>query len=199
MKNEKPDREKCLRFIVLIPHRDSQGCVENYRQRLFAEGFFGAYAFPAAAPLALVSRAYKSEELKALAHELRALTLSNDGKITPRQTAQVACPLGEGVTFFGPQLDLPSPETLSGLRNEKLRFLFPTIVLCAALLGPREEKPRISEMPVPGFRAARIANLAIRPLEGGAAPYSYEWRLGPECWLPGFRLAPFPFTLSKTL
>jgi hypothetical protein len=187
MKNEKPDRVKPYRFIVLIPHRDSQRCLGIYRKSLFAEGFFGAYAFPVAAPLALVSKPFKSEELKVLSHELRAVTLSNNGKLSPSGAVQVVCPLVEGAAFFGPRLDLPSLETISGLSNEKVNFLFPDIVLCAAILGPNEEKPRVSEIPVTSFRAARIANLAIRPLEGGAAPYSYEWRLGPEGWLPAFR------------
>jgi len=175
-----------FRFIVLIPHRDSRGLLENYRQRLFAGGFAGAYAFPVLAPLAQVSRSFSPEELKALAHELRSLTLSNDGKITAGRPGRVVCPPAEGAVLFGPLLDLPSPETISGLSNEKARFLFPQIVLCAALLGPKEETPDISGLSVISFRAAGIANLAIRPLEGGAAPYSFEWRLGQERWLPAF-------------
>ncbi|MDR3145901.1 MAG: hypothetical protein LBU21_06460, partial [Treponema sp.] len=68
-----------LRFVVLIPHRDSQRALWEYRRRLFAAGLDGAWSFPALAPLALVSRPCDPGELKALARSLRDLTLSGGG------------------------------------------------------------------------------------------------------------------------
>jgi hypothetical protein len=162
--------------------------LEKLSRKLFAGGYSGAYSFPAAVPLALVSQPYENEELKALAHELRQKTLLKDGKISTGPSVEVLCPQAENIFFFGPLLDLPPPETFIGLNNDKLLFTFPKIVLCAAVLGPKDEKVTLENMCVPfSFRAARIANLAIRPLEIGTAPYSWEWRLGPDCWLPAYK------------
>ena len=181
---------KPLRFIVLIPHRDSCVLLEKYRQRLFSLGFTGAYSFPAAAPLAMVSLSYNFSELKALAHELRCISHSKNGKITAGETARVSCPMTGTAAFFGPLLDLPPLDTLNGWNNEKLTFIFPRTLLCAAILSAdnrdqKEEKLSIPDFTSFSFRAAKVSNLAIRPLK--ASPYSYEWRLGPDCWLPAYK------------
>ena len=184
------------KFIVLLPHRDSRLVLDDFRQRFFAAGFNGAYAFPPVAPLARVSQAYNGEELKALAQGLRRLSLLKDRKFT---ASQLSCPqagIMEGTDFFGPLLDLPPLDGI--LVSDKVLFTFPRTVLCAALLGQVDgelltlkliSNTKRSFVQAPdfqpfSFRAAMVTNLAIRPLKRGAAPYSFEWRLGPGCWLP---------------
>jgi len=193
-----------LRLLVLLPHRDSQNIITNYRQELFAAGFKGAYSFPAAAPLAILSKPFDRDELKHTAGTIREATLSGDGKITAAGFKISACPgLLKTAGFFGPVLDLQLSQCLSENQNEKINFIFTEAVLCAAVvdtLSAETTSPGLAESgeiadtgkspPVLKqfcFRAARIANMAIRPLEDGAAPYSFEWRLGPECWLPSYR------------
>ena len=149
--NKTSKKTKPLRFIVLVPHRDCRGILEDYRQRLFSKGFSGAYSFPPVAPLAIVSSSYKKEELIVISHALRQTTLLKDGKITASGTAQTFCPHifphGEGFTFFGPLLDLPPLETIPGLinseNNGKVLYTFPKVVLCTALLKSWEtQKPK---------------------------------------------------------
>ena len=177
--------KKIFRFIVLVPHRDSRLLLEEYSAVLFRHGTAGARAFPVSAPLALVSRSFNRDELKALAHELRYMSLQTDGRISAGSAALLGCPGGIPFPdFFGPLLDLGSPESMEALKNEKLLYPFSKTLLCAALLGPDAKAPSVPCQPL-SFRAASVSNLAIRQLEEN--PYSYEWRLGPLCWLPAYR------------
>jgi len=50
------------------------------------------------------------------------------------------------------------------------------------------EKRAFGETPALSFRAAAVANLAIRPLAGGEAGFSFEWKIGPPEWLPGYKI-----------
>jgi hypothetical protein len=171
------------RFIVLVPHRDPLRLLEEYRARLFAAGFPGAYSFPMAAPLASVSRFFSVDELKGLARNIRGLT---SGKFTTEGTGFYA--EGEqGLPFFGPRLNIYIEESLfPPTARAKILGVFSPPVLCAALLAPKERPPS-EEGPVISFRAASLANLAIRPLENGAAGYSFEWKMGPLVWLPKYK------------
>ena len=195
--HEKIRSGKTARFLVLLPHRDSRNLLENYRQKLFAFGFAGAYSFPPAAPLALLSRSLDRNELKQIAREIRKITLTRNGKITAGNSDTVHFPAGgpfENAAFFGPVLDLQPPESIPGIDNEKTLYVLPKAVLCAAVTDPANSSafsntaclnpPDLTPF---SFRAAIITNLVIRPLENGAAPFSFEWRLGPECWLPAYK------------
>jgi hypothetical protein len=193
----------------LLPHRDSQNILDDYRRKLFAAGFMGAYSFPAAAPLALLSGPLSKGELKKIASEIRDSTLKNEGKITASGIGLVRCPENTpfgGSTFYGPLLDF-SAEGLSGLANEKAFYIFPKLILCAAItsvsatktadtdaisdiktspIAPKDEQLP-AEFPELSFRAAMVSNLAISPLKSGAVPYSQKWSMGPGCWLPRYK------------
>ena len=224
-------KKEAYRFIVLIPHRDSLRPLEEYRVRLFATGFPGAWSFPMAAPLASVSHFFSGDELKGLGRNIRELTKETDGKILcsgsvlakftmeenkPRsytegteeerrrpltgaqgygdrkeekRTLTEAQGHGEkeDISFFGPQLNFHIEESLfPQMARVKIINIISPPVLCAALLAP-EEMPPSEEGPGISFRAASLANLAIRPLESGAANYSFEWRIGPLIWLPKYK------------
>ena len=170
-----------FRFVVLIPHRDAAAPLRALNRALFAAGFTGAFAFPAVAPAALVSRPFTGQDLRSLARTLRELSLRDgrDGTIRSGAMGSVSCPAASGLTFYGPLLDLPVPEPFPG--EAPLRF--PSLVLCAALIRPGE-KPGIN----PGaasfsFRAAAVANMILRPLASGSYP-SFEWKIGSPRWLP---------------
>jgi hypothetical protein len=186
-----------FRFAVLVPHRDSRRLVEACRPSLFAAGFLGAWSFPAAAPLARLSRPLTAPELKALAFSLREASLAGgrDGRIASGEPADLPCPGAGGALegafrFWGPVLDLPvpawqdicPPETFPG---DPAYTPFPSAVLCAALIPgglPPGASPPV--LPALSFRAAAAANLAIRPLASGTPGYSFRWRIGPLFWLP---------------
>jgi hypothetical protein len=193
-------------LIIIVPHRDSLKPLEEYRAKLFAAGFHGAWSFPMAAPLASVSRPFSGEELKGLGRNIRELTNKTDGKIycsgsalskfttedteegrrRPRTGAR-GHGEQEGLTFFGVPLNLLIEEAIFPLTAKaKILKTFSPPVLCAALLAP-EERPPSEGGPFISFRAASLANLAIRPLESGAAGYSFEWKMGPLVWLPKYK------------
>jgi hypothetical protein len=78
---------------------------------------------------------------------------------------------------------------------------FPALVIGAALAAPAEAPPweQIRDLPPAGpgfFRAAMVANLSIKPLDGpaGSVPeaaenYSFQWRMDKPRWLPALRNA----------
>ena len=182
---------KLFHFIILIPGSDTGKILDEYRAVLFARGFYGAYSFPPAAPLAELSQPFNRNELKELAINIRKLTMAHDGKIYGTETG-ASTGFGE-LSFFGLQLDIPTaekiyPETAKG---KIVRSLFPP-VLCAAIV-PSGENPMPKEGPSLSFRAAALANLAIYPLPGGgkgeAPAYSFEWKTGEPVWLPAHKKA----------
>jgi hypothetical protein len=183
------------RFIILIPHRDALLGHDNYRQSLFAAGFSGAYSFPSAAPLAEVSRPFSPDELKELARNIRKSTEKKDGRISGSASVFVSrkdvfTSIGfKSLSFFGPALDLDIGEYHFPLSaKEKLIRVFSPFILCAALVeaGFNIEGKNMPIEPALSFRAAALANMAIRPLVEGEACFSFEWRIRPPVWLPHF-------------
>jgi hypothetical protein len=181
------------RFIILIPARDTQKLLHEYQDALFTNGFYGAYSFPPVAPLAELSSPFNRDELKELAGNIRKLTLARDGKISSAESC-LKSGFGE-YSFFGPRLDFPADppaieELLSATAGGKIIRVFSPPVLCAALARPGETRSP-KEEPTLSFRAAALANLALRPLPGtGDAPaYSFEWKMGEPVWLPAYKKA----------
>lgn len=180
------------RFVIFIPHRDALKPLEEYRSGLFAAGFPGAYSFPSAAPIALVSRPLDRQELKELAWNIRGLTAKTDGKIQSAGTVPAARKLTGRLPdtspwLMGIPLELPVEEALfPRSAREKLLDVFSPPALCAALVYPGEENRAAAEGPPLSFRAACLANIAIRPLPGGDLRYSFEWKIGPPLWLPKY-------------
>jgi hypothetical protein len=184
------DSKKTLfHFVLLIPHRDMAGPLRAQSRSLFAAGLSGAWSFPQAAPLALVKRPLSPAELQTLASELRSAA---KGTISLGKPALVPCPLFHG--FFGPVLDLPPPP----LPHAGVLYPFPSLALCTALIPPGDETLLRTIRGIPPlspafFRAAMVANLAIKPLSGAFPPaavpenYSFTWRIGKPRWLPAYR------------
>lgn len=184
-----------LRFLILVPHRDTVKILRDYRRLLFRAGFPGAFSFPTAAPLALLSRPCTGEELKGIARTLRQSSLAGgrEGKIQGGPPELIPFPdvpgggVLSGFSFFGPGLNLPVPE----LSLPGLVYPFPALVLTTSLVGKgghpliRESVPPIRPF---SFGAAAAANMVIRPLDGqgdsGGDAYSMEWKIGRLSWLP---------------
>jgi hypothetical protein len=182
---------KLSRFIILIPGRDTEKFLNEYRTALFASGFHGAYSFPPAAPLAEVSRAFSRDELKEFSVNIRNLTITHDGKISSAESCTNG---GFGkLSFYGPRLDLPEGLFNKTAKRKIVRTFFPT-VLCAALIdsgsGSTGIAPQAGKCPALSFRAAAIANVTIRSLISDnreALPYSFEWETGSLVWLPAYK------------
>ena len=155
-----------MRFIILVPHRDALKPLEEYRQRLFAAGFYGAYSFPLSAILAEVSRPFNREELKTLAGNIRSRMLlnpgknegknegkndgnkggKNDGKNDGKIICNSACMMANAsqMSFFGPPLNLPVSEgVFPDSANDKLLCMFNPPVLCTALAAKSPAKDMV--------------------------------------------------------
>ena len=201
-------KREVSRYIILVPHRDSLKPFADYRRRLFAAGFSGAYSFPLAAPLACVSRRFSENELKELSVNIRKLTENSSGKISSGANGIVHCQKS-GLSFFGPRFDVFSQEahdpsllqsslSQSGLFQPsenifpktaaaKIISAFPSPLLCASLLSDKNaDFEQFEQSPPFSFRSGFVANLAVRPLPSGDTHYSFEWLAGKQHWLAKF-------------
>ena len=180
-----------LRLAVLVPHRDIRPALYSFRRRLFAAGILGAYSLPPVVPLALLKRPLGDPELKALAVLLRALSLEmGSGVFSADAAADVGGPpllIGGpgGFSFWGLPLNISAPSLPGSLP-------FPRAALCIAAAGKdpgaeREILLSAGDPPLPRFRAAAAANLAIKFFpgegEGALSGLSSRWRLGKPRWL----------------
>lgn len=194
----KTDEPPLSRFVVLLPHRDAEKPLRAYRRRLFAAGLWGAWSFPLAAPLAVLSRPLGAAELGALARSLREASLAGGGWFRGGEPGTEPLPpeagaFPPGLAFYGPRLvwggagegegPWPAPESPALARR------FPRPLLAGALLRGFPEGFVPPEPPVLAFRAAALANLLIRPLPGGGeGDFSFQWGIGKPVWLPPVKL-----------
>ena len=179
-----------FRYIVLIPHPQALGSFRQYREKLFAGGFYGAHSLPLSAALAELSRPFKHSELKELAANIRYLSNKTDGKILGSRTETIHCP--GRLSFFGTLLELPwETDMFPPAARGKIIGTFLPPVLCSALVYPgTEEQAPMEESPALSFRAAYIANMSVRPIDGKNPlnrAYSFEWETGHPVWLPAYR------------
>jgi hypothetical protein len=189
-----------LYLAVLIPHREGRSFLRRRSAELFASGLWGAWSFPHAAPLALLSAPLTGAELRDLAQALRALTQAGGGDGTLRPGPETALPvpgLEPGFSLYGPALGLAiGPGIFGGTAGGKLGTVFPRPLLGCAVLGPEDRGRALGEGPAPAassppgagnFRAAAAANMLYRPLAAGDRGRSYSWRIGELHWLPSCR------------
>ncbi|MDR1867534.1 MAG: hypothetical protein LBQ77_04625 [Treponema sp.] len=156
-----------MRFIVLIPHRDSCTQWHAYKQSLFAQGLYGAFSFPIAAPLAIVSRPYTPQALKTLAaqlHKEKHLTTA------PPLTCRA---FDRQYYWCGPALSgLTLPDSLPE------GIIIQPLFLCVALSD--SPVPDMPHVPPLSFRVAALANCLVVPLKNR---FSYRWFIGKRQWL----------------
>ncbi|MDR0585599.1 MAG: hypothetical protein LBG57_14790 [Treponema sp.] len=191
-------RAPALRLLILIPHRDARLPLRFYSASLFAAGFCGAWSFPWAAPLAILSRSFSAAELKHCAHALREQSIAGggDGKIKTGPAARAVFPESvlANAAVFGPALDIALPDAAFTLEAAaKITYRFSPLVLGVALT--RSSETAAPEAPALSFRAAALANMVYRPLSATAGAldspppedaYSFEWKIGESRWLPPF-------------
>ncbi|MDR2445977.1 MAG: hypothetical protein LBD58_01595 [Treponema sp.] len=187
-------------FLALMPHRDCGKGVTTVKHSLLSLDFYGAFSFPVASPLAVLSHALTKDELKRIAVQLRENTFAEGRKgiITAGDWGTAA--LG-GIFFGGQRLDVPVE------RLFQADAVFPRGVVvepCAVPLlveavmrgdtpggdapweNTEEKKKRPAVQPASfSFTAGYVANLALRPLRDDG--YSFEWRIGEPVWMPKIR------------
>ena len=183
-------RKRTQTLLVLVPHRDVRQEMRKYSESLFMAGFAGAYLFPWAAPLAVLSRPLNADELKHCARAVREASLSaGDGRINAAEidiTAFPGCRNGESRSaLLGLRLDpfltgdVIGKKLLEGSHTEgaevrssrrrikKLEMMFFSPLIIGACLLPSAEFDKAALPPAPqlSFRAAAAANMIWRPME----------------------------------
>jgi hypothetical protein len=70
-----------MHFLVIVPHRDCLKKIEAEKRKRFAAGDALALSFPAVYPVTRVERPLTREQLKRVAHDLRAASRENSGLV----------------------------------------------------------------------------------------------------------------------
>jgi hypothetical protein len=188
----------CVRLLALFPHRD--GARELYREKtgLFDAGFYGAYSFPFAAPLAIIKRPLSIDELKAASKNLRTQTLVSDGKILSLSSGggiapltRETAPIFDDYSVYGAPLSICAP----AIAEDALLRSFEKIILTQALVYTSNAATSLlgewgtgnSELlssKAICFGAGYVANMTILPL---GPRFSFRWQIGRAVWLPAVR------------
>jgi hypothetical protein len=197
----KTERRSPARILLLLPHRDTDRALGDYRRRLFAGGLSGAWSFPGAVPLAILTRPLTAGELGELARSLREASLAGGGWFQTGEPVQAPLPVEArafppALALYGPRLGFrgerpfPFPPEKPGpdFVPQAVSRWFPHPVLAAALVRELPPGFRAPEPPALAFRAAALANMVYRPLAGGEEDFSFEWRIGRPVWLPPVKL-----------
>ena len=172
--------EKLL-FAVLVPHRDFIPALETCRRALFAAGLNGAFAFPAAAPLALLKRPLDPAELKNASAELRKSLEDNKIVCSGYSECSAWNTAIHTIRFFGITLDMPLPV----FPPDAVLQQWEKPILAPAILLPDDTITKVTIDPLAMPRAAALANLALQPLPNTS--YSFTWEMDPLFWLPSIR------------
>jgi hypothetical protein len=179
-------------FLVLVPHRDIRVKLRKYCELIIKTGITGVYNFPYIAPLASLSQALSTSELKQTAHTLREATGNN--KIFTEEINVTAFPNNEkDLTLIGPKLNINIPQNVFDSGAEKIDTLFSTIIVGCFLIpelihNPNEDNKKLKllrDTPFEslGFRAAAAANMRWMSFKVNGEIY-YKWEIGKLCWLP---------------
>jgi len=180
-----------MMFLALIPHRDARLQARKWSGSLFNAGFGGAYSFPWASPLALLSRHLTAGELKHCAGLLREESPRlNNGKISAGKAASIVLcentQAGHPV-ILGQSLDLVFSDcAMSPGAAEKVKCLFPPLIgSCLLLPGDSVPADALPQPPKISFRAAALANMSLSyaPALNGSSVFS-KWKIGKLYWLP---------------
>lgn len=172
-------KKENLRLIALIPHRDVMKTIDEYRGKLFENGFFGAYSFPGIIPLMITRRPYTLAALKETAVSLRNMISekSTSGKFVSKNAGIVE--VFPGITLGGISFNF----SLDGTVLQEGDVPLPRFLLGLALVkqGTEEKFLRFAEnAPLLSFRSAAVANVIYRMGEHN----DYSWEIGHPVWLP---------------
>jgi len=171
-------------FLVLVPHRDVRGELRKYVDLMVKAGLTDVYPFPYIAPLASISQALNTEELKQIAHSLRK-TAGSD-KISTEGDGIISFPGYEkDLSLIGPRLNISIPQNVLECGIKKITGLFSPFVIGCFLTKDNKKLISLQELPREklAFRAAAIANMYWMPLQIDGE-ICYKWKIGKLCWLP---------------
>jgi len=171
-------------FLVLVPHRDVRGELRKFGNLIIKAGLTDVYSFPYIAPLASLSGALNTEELKQIAHSLRDNIGSS--KISAEGDSVTVFPGYEkNLSLTGPRLNIVFPQNVFDGGIKKITTIFSPLVIGCFLTKDNKKLISLQELPREklAFRATAIANMYWRSLQINGEIY-YKWKIGKLCWLP---------------
>jgi hypothetical protein len=169
-------------FLVLVPHRDVRGELRKYGDLMVKAGLSDVYSFPYITPLASLSQALDTEELKQIAHSLRK-NIGND-KISIEGDAATDFPCYErDLSLVGPRLDIEIPRNVFKGGIKKITDIISPLLIGCFLTKENKKLPLEIPREKLAFRAAAVANMYWRPLQIDGE-ICYKWKIGKLCWLP---------------
>ena len=179
--------KNCIRFIVLIPHRDTRKNAEHYSGELFRAGFSGAYGFPFAAPVFITDKPFSGDELKRTALFLREASTRNgfSGKFTGTRTGTRE--IAPGLFLGSLDVDVPLENYSPDVRGVPVPGL--SLALTVLKQDERDRFIRYSadfEAGLVSFRAAAVANMVYRYSDTRDS-FSCSWETGRSVWLPSYK------------
>jgi hypothetical protein len=180
MKTENKRRKQT--FLVLVPHKDVRGELRKYGDLMLKTELTDVYSFPYVVPLAYISQALSTEELKQVAHSLRKT--AGSGKISAEGDGIISFPGYEkNLSLVGPSLNITIQQNVFKSGIKKIDTLFSPLLIGCFLT--KNNKKLSLEIPLEklAFRAAAVANMYWRPLQIDGE-ICYKWKIGKLCWLP---------------
>lgn len=197
-------------FLVLVPHRDTRGCLQKYCDRLLRNGLKGVYNFPSAVPIARLSQPLTCEELKQIARSLREAAGGNKFYTTGVSSVSFG-----DLELLGFRLNLDISLIFTHRHGEYSKMThFPNPSILGCFLSPPNSEQQLcnfrnlctsvpphENFPLP-FRAAAIANMRWQTVQKDNEVY-YKWQIDKLFWLPKYKLLvvdrPSPNPLPKGL
>ena len=164
-----------LRYVILVPHRDSLGAMEDLRKELFCYGLWGSYSFPLSIPLLRVSTSFTVNELKKFAVNIKK---ERDKFICESESM---CCFIDVLSFYGPKINLHIDSSyIPESAMLKVKKIYSPALLCTSI---NTMNLNIIQNKGFSFRSACLRNLSIHKLAQGDSSYSFEWKMGREVWL----------------
>jgi hypothetical protein len=169
MNNTTHDTTKdAIQILALIPHRDAMQEMQQAKKDLFCEGLYGVFSFPFVAPLAILKRPLKFDELKTIAKDLRTQTLTKNGRFTGE--LQETIPLFDDYSAYGVRLSVSAaniaPESVPQIEEDARLHRFEKVILTQALIKTEKTEDRKEQSAESKENAASLIFSTIRKLFG---------------------------------
>jgi len=169
-------------FLVLVPHRDARIELRKYCDLMYKKGLTDVYNFPYVAPLASLSQALNSLELKQVAHSLRE-TIGCEKILTKGETVTDFPCYENNFSLCGPRLNITIPQNLFKIVLKKNDVFSPLVIGCFLSKNKKINIPFEFPHEKLGFRAAAVANMYWQSFQSNGEIY-YKWKIDKLFWLP---------------
>ena len=172
-------------FLVLVPHSEIRAALQKKTDSLVNAGLKDVYLFPPAVPLAKLSKALNTDELKQTANKLR-LTIGSE-KFYLREESIID--FYQNMNLSGPRLEQEIHEKYIECFKEKIISVFNRLVIGMFLLHEKKTPSLLynffndNEISSLSFRACAVANMFWQPVKKDDEIF-FKWKIDKLHWLP---------------